>query len=368
MSEVARRWRLALGRYAEDGMGALSGRDRQMDEVLDYLYGREYRGRGLHGREGNLNPTQLTALNWLGRAQGLFPENVFQNLQADALNRYGMTELLSDPEVLSKIEPRQDLLPALLGFHDRAPADLKTQLRALAQRVIDQIVERLRPNVERAFSGRRNRFARSNVAAAANFDWRATVRENLSRYDAERQRLLAERLRFNARIKRRLPWTVVLCVDQSGSMTDSVIHAAVLAAILTGLPGVKVKMVLFDTSVIDVTSTLSDPIDTLLSVQLGGGTDIGNAMRYCETLIEDPVRTVLALVSDFFEGGSPRTLLGVIARLAEMQVMQLGLPALDDNGRAWFNENLAAQAADLGMQVGVMTPDRFAQWLAEVIA
>ena len=367
MSEAVRRWRLALGRYAQEQLGELQGRDGRMDGALDYLYGREYAGRGLKGRDGSLDPTQLTALNWLGQARGLFPENVFETLQSDALNRYGLTELLHSPDVLATIEPRQDLLPALLGLHGRAPDALKSQLRATVQRVIEQIMERLKPEVDKAFSGRRNRFARSNIASAANFDWRATLRENLSRYDSERQRIIAERLRFNSRIRRRLPWTVVLCVDQSGSMTDSIIHSAVLAAILTGLPGVRVKMVLFDTSVVDVTDRLTDPIDTLLSVQLGGGTDIGQALRYCETLIEDPTRTVLALVSDFGEGGSWREMLGVIARLAEARVTQLGLPALDDTGRAWFNDNLAAKAVELGMEVGAMSPDRFADWLAGVM-
>lgn len=368
MSEAVRRWRMVLGQYAQDRLGGLGGRDARMDEALDFLYGREYHSRGLRDRHGSLDPTQISALEWLGKARGLFPENVFADLQSDALNSYGLTELLRDPDVLARIEPRQDLLPTLLGFHGQAPDALKTELRALAQRVIDQIMDRLRSSVERAFSGRRNRFAQSHVPAAANFDWRATLRNNLSRYDPERQRIIAERQRFNARIKRRLPWTVVLCVDQSGSMTDSVIHAAVLAAILSGLPGVTVKMVLFDTSVVDVTDKLTDPIDTLLSVQLGGGTDIGQAMLYCETLIEDPTRTVLALVSDFYEGGSAQTMLGVIARLAEMRVTQLGLPTLDETGRAWFDEILAAQAADLGMQVGIMSPDRFAHWLAGIMA
>ncbi len=365
--EAKRRWRLALGRYAQNRLGSMQGRDGRMDETLDYLYGREYAGRGLADRGGSLDPTQMTALGWLGQARGLFPADVFETLQADALNRYGMTELLQDPQLMASIEPRQDLLPMLLSFHSRAPDALKSQLRAVAQRVIDQIVERLKPKVEQAFSGRRNRFARSNVVSAANFDWRGTLRDNLSRYDPERQRIIADRLRFNARVRRRLPWTVVLCVDQSGSMTDSVIHAAVLAAILSGLPGVRVKMVLFDTSVLDVTDRLTDPIDTLLSVQLGGGTDIGKAMTYCETLIDDPDRTVLALVTDFYEGGSTRPLLRAIARLAEARVTLLGLPALDSSGKAWFNATLAEEVARLGMEIGAMSPDRFADWLAGVM-
>ncbi|WP_108820593.1 VWA domain-containing protein [Pseudovibrio sp. Alg231-02] len=367
MSEPARRWRLVLGRYAQDRLGTLNRHEERMDEALDYLYGREYVGRGLHGRQGSLDPTQMSALDWLGKARKLFPGSVCDRLQQDAISRYQLNELLNDPQVLAQIEPRQELLPALLRFHGRAPEALKAQLRALAQEVINQIMERLRSRVDKAFSGKRNRFMRSNMASAANFDWRTTLQENMLRYDPERQRIIAEKLRFNSRVKRRLPWTVVLCVDQSGSMTDSVIHAAVLAAILSGLPDVRVKMVLFDTSVVDVTYKLTDPIETLLSVQLGGGTNIGQAMRYCETLISNPTRTIFALVTDFFEGGSEREMLGVVARLTESRVLQLGLPALDNTGQVWYNEQLAGEAGALGMQIGAMSPEFFADWLAEVI-
>ena len=48
---------------------------------------------------------------------------------------------------------------------------------------------------------------------------------------------------------------MILLVDQSGSMVDSVIHAAVTAACLWGLPGVRTHLVAFDTSVVDLTRT-----------------------------------------------------------------------------------------------------------------
>src|SRR5262249_12128439 len=150
-----------------------------------------------------------------------------------------------------------------------ADPGVRDKLRLIADQVIKEIVARLKSEVLRAFSGRRNRFRRSRLKSAANFDWRATMRANLTTYDPERKRIIAERLHFNSRERRKLPWRVILCVDQSGSMTNSIIHSAVMAAILSGLPGIDVKMVLFDTSIIDVSDKLSDPLETLLSVQLG---------------------------------------------------------------------------------------------------
>ena len=56
------------------------------------------------------------------------------------------------------------------------------------------------------------------VPTAASFDARGTVRANLRHWDAERQRLVVERPLFFQRNTRRIPWEVVLVVDQSGSM------------------------------------------------------------------------------------------------------------------------------------------------------
>jgi Mg-chelatase subunit ChlD len=364
-----RRWRLALGRYAQNSLGGLSGRDGDADRVLDYLYSREHARRGVKSSKGpgSLDPTQMSALNWLGNARSIFPNDVFEVLQSHALDRYGLTDLLKDPKTLDALKPNPALLKVLLSFDGRAQPEVKTKLRAIADQVIKDIIERLKSEIERAFSGRRNRFRRSKLASAANFDWRATIRANLATYDPERRRIIAERLYFNSRERRRLPWQIILSIDQSGSMTDSIIHSAVMAAILSGLPGITVKMVLFDTSIIDVSDRLADPLETLLSVRLGGGTDIGSAVGYCETLVSDPERTILVLITDFGEGASPRALYAAIARLAEARVKMIGLAALDDAGTPDFDHGIARRVADLGMQVGAMTPYQLARWLADII-
>lgn len=370
MSEqTKRRWRLALGRYAEKQLGGLAGSDGRADRALDYLYGREYDKRGLHRPDGpgSLDPTQMKALDWLGQARKLFPQSVFEVLQDHALDRYGLSELLDDPKTLDNLEPNQDLLKTLLSFHGRARPEIKDKLRQVADAVIQDILRRLKADVQRAFSGRRNPYKRSHVASAANFDWRNTLRRNLKNYDPKVGRIIAEDLRFVSRERRRLPWSVVLCLDQSGSMTDSIIHSAVMAAILSGLPGVRVSMVLFDTSIIDVTDRLTDPLETLLSVQLGGGTDIGRAAEYCERFIVTPERTVFVLISDFAEGANPRRLFRAVARMNEARVRLIGLSALDELGAPHHDEQIAGRLTSLGMQIGAMTPDRLAQWLADVM-
>ena len=105
-------------------------------------------------------------------------------------------------------------------------------------------------------------------------------------------------------------WQVIVLVDQSGSMADSVIHAAVTASIFTSLETLlKTHLAVFDTNVVDLTDTAADPVETLMKVQLGGGTDIGHALRWAEGIIERPDRAIIVLISDFYEGAGLNELL-----------------------------------------------------------
>ncbi|MGI9332103.1 MAG: VWA domain-containing protein [Gammaproteobacteria bacterium] len=369
-----RRWRLVLGRYAQDNLGddSLNTEDRRMERALDYLYGRELSRRGLRQRKqrsgfGSLDPSQLTPLRWLNEVSELFPASVFETIQRHALERYGLHSLLADPKTLDALEPNRALLKTLLAYKGQADPAVRDKIREVARRIVEEIVRRLKPRVSRALAGAPNRFRRSQFKAVQNFDWRATIRDNLEHYDPQRQVIIARRLHFYSRMRRRLPWTVVLCVDQSASMVDSVIHSAVMAAILSGLPSLKIHLVLFDTSVVDLSEQLDDPVDVLMSVQLGGGTDIGKAMSYCEQLVTQPTRTVCVLISDFEEGAPVARLLGAVRRMHESRITLLGLAALDDEAAPDYDRATAEQLTRCGMQIAALTPDRFADWLAGVI-
>lgn len=373
---LLRRWRLALGRYAERSLPAegLGGAERRADRALDYLYAREMERRGLRrggdarGRTGPLDPSELTALGWLGELRDLFPQSVCETVQAHAIDNLGMRELLSDPAVLDALEPSKDLLKSLIAFKGAANPAMREKIREVTRKVVEDIVRRLRPRVETALAGRPNRFRRSQLKSIQNFDWRATIRDNLRNWDAERGVIVADRLRFHGRSRRRLPWTVILCVDQSGSMLASTIYAAVMASILTTLPAVEVRLIVFDTSIVDLSSEAHDPVEVLMSVQLGGGTNIAAAMEYCETLITQPTRTVFALVSDFEEGGSVPHMLAATRRMASARVTLLGLGALSDDAAPVYDRRMAERLAACGMHVAALTPDRFAEWIGDVIA
>lgn len=371
-----RRWRMVLGRYAERSLPSegMTRTDQRTDRALDYLYAREMEKRGLRrskgpgGRFGTMDPSQLTALGWLGELRALFPQSVYETVQAHAIDHLGMADLLSDPKVLDALEPNKDLLKALIAFKGGADPAVREKIREVTRKVVEDIVRRLKPRVEAALAGRPNRFRRSQVKSLKTFDWRATIRDNLKNWDATRQVIIADALRFHGRSRRRLPWTIILCVDQSGSMLSSTIYAAVMASILSALPAVEVKLIVFDTSIVDLSSEAHDPVEVLMAVQLGGGTDIASAMEYCEGLVTQPSRTIFVLVSDFEEGGSVARMLAATRRMASARVTMLGLGALSDAAAPAFDRRMAERLTGCGMRVAALTPEHFAEWIGGVIA
>ena len=368
------KWRLVLGKYAErrivGGGPGLQGAQRRMDQALDYLYGREYQGRGLRGEQGpgSLDASQLTLVTWLGEVRELFPQETVEIIEKHALDRYGLTELVTDPRTLERLEPNQQLLRTLLTLRGHLHGEVLEMARRVVRRVVDEIRRRLESEVRQALAGRLNRFRHSPLAVARNFDALGTLRRNLRHFDTERRRLVIEQLRFFERNARRLPWDIILCVDQSASMADSVIHSAVMAGILAALPAFRVRIVVFDTSVVDLSGHADDPVETLMRVQLGGGTDIAQAVRYCGQLVENPQRTVLVLVTDFCEGAPPGELVRAVRQLAEARVRLLGLAALDGQAHPVYDRQMAERLAACGMEIAALTPQQLAHWLVKVVS
>ena len=377
---AVRRWRMVLGRYAESALPRSPG-DAGLDDTLAYLYDREYTGRGHllggagpgapggSGRGGGLGPSALRAVDWLDGARRLFPDSTIERLESDALTRYGLTGLLADPGSVDSIRTSPGLGAALLRIKGTIPPALADGMRALIARIVDDVVERLRRPMTTALTGVRRRHARSPHASARNFDWRRTIAANLGNTDPATGRMLVEDVRFMSRQRRRnVAWDVIILVDQSASMASSLLHSAVMASIMAALPGISVRLILFDTTVVDVSHLADDPVEVLMTCQLGGGTDIANAVGYAAAQVAQPTRTVLTLISDFEEGGSVSALVARVRDLAGSGVTMLGLASLTDDGAPWFDRAVADRLAGVGMRVAAMSPDRFADWLAEVTA
>ncbi|HEX9369548.1 MAG TPA: VWA domain-containing protein [Roseiflexaceae bacterium] len=369
------RWRLLLGRFADDSLGtALAGKGREgyrrMDRVLEYLYGREYAGRGVRegSRGADLSESVLAVPEWLRDVRDLFPGDTAEVIERHALDRYGMTELVTDEEVLRKLEPSYELLKAVLTFRHLMEGKVLQTARQIVRKVVEELRRRLAKEVRPVLWGRLNRLRRSRLKVYRNLDWHRTIRANLKNYDRKRRRLILEALHFFSRVERHMPWHIILVVDCSGSMMDSVIYSAVMAGIFKGLPSLRVSLIAFDTSIIDLSDQVDDPTELLMSVQLGGGTDIGGALCYCETRVQNPQRTVVVLVTDFYEGGPATALLASIKRLREAGARVLGLAALDERAEPAYDRQMAERCVAAGAEVAALTPSRLAEWLAKVLS
>jgi Mg-chelatase subunit ChlD len=366
LDDPIERWRLVLGAAGQGRLGAPTDGDAAaMSRSLDWLYDREtaQEGRGVRGGDED---SRLSTPDWLDGIHRLFPEETIERLEQDAVERYRLHEVVTHPGVLERVEPNPTLLRAVLRTKHLMSGRVREMARRLVARVIAQLLEELRTEVRRAFRGTLDRRRHTQLKQSRNFDFHRTVRANLKRWDPTTRRLHLARPYFWTR-RRRLAetWQVILLVDQSGSMADSLIHAAVTAACLVGVPGLRPHLVTFDTSVVDLSERVRDPVETLMSVQLGGGTDIGQAVRYGASLVTNPRRAIVAIVSDFFEGGDPERLLREVRELVDQGTKVLGLAALDREANPHFDRELAARLEAQGAKVGAMTPGMLAQFVAD---
>jgi Mg-chelatase subunit ChlD len=275
--------------------------------------------------------------------------------------------LLEQPRLLEKVEPNVELVKTLLTHKDL----LNPQTRVLARKIIDKVVNELKNKMKvqvvSALTGAIRRDRHSPRRVYRNLDIRTTLRRNLKNYDAERQQLLVDRLFFFAAERKKRPWHVLVVVDQSGSMLDSAIFSAIMASIFAELPAVRTSLILFDTEVVDLSDQVGQPVDVLLSIQLGGGTDITKALQYTQQLVREPARSIVVLISDFDEGREERDLVRQVRTMSEAGVRLIGLGALGYDARPAYNKTTAAKLRKVGMDILVCTPEKLAECMAQII-
>lgn len=370
--EQLNKWRLILGKYSseqlsfdDDGTGI---RYVELEDVLDFLYSREYGEEdGVRQQTGGSGGSSITVSEWINKIRGLFPKETVEIMEKQALDRYGMTELLTDKDVLAKLEPNQELLKTILQLKGSMNQDVLAEAKKIIRHVVDDLTKKLEQDIRQSIIGRVDRNRTSPVKSSRNLDIKKTIAKNLKNYDRENNRLVLERVYFNARVKKYNTWRVIIAVDESGSMMDSVIHSAVMAGIFAALPMLDTKLVIFDTNVVDLSGYVDDPVETLMSVQLGGGTDIGKAVGYCDTLIDNPDRTIVVLITDLYEGGNVGNLYAATRGIIEAGSKMIVLTALDMNANPNYNRNVAADMVRLGANVAAMTPNQLAEWVADIV-
>ncbi|WP_328531488.1 VWA domain-containing protein [Nocardioides sp. NBC_00368] len=364
------RWRLVLGGDAEEPLGSgtggtpmsLTAEDRARDEALEQLYGEQPKGRS-----AGLGGSAPRVARWLGDIRTYFPTSVVKVMQGDAMDRLGLHQLLTEPEMLDAVQPDIHLVSTLIGLGRVIPEHSRESARAVVRTVTDELEARLRSQTVQAVTGALNRAARTRRPRPADIDWGRTIAANLKHYLPEHRTVVPERLVGHARKAQQTQRRIILCIDQSGSMAESVVYSSVFGAVLASLRSVETKLVAFDTEVIDLTEDLDDPVDVLFGVQLGGGTDINRALAYCQSLIEQPEETVLVLISDLYEGGIREEMLRRSREITDSGATMVALLALSDSGAPSYDADHAAALAELGIPAFACTPDLFPDLMAAAI-
>lgn len=379
------RWRLILGKLAEQNLPLdLSNADNiDIENSLQFLFDREYdqdqeivfdaeNGDNGENKEaksvGGRGESQLIA-TWLQNIKRLFPKEAVEVFQKKAIEEYDMTYLLTDPEVLKTITPNMDLLKNVLMFKNMMSREVLEVAKSIIRAVVEELKEKLKSETVDVLSYKKNPNKRSYLKNFKNFDFKRTVQLNLKNYNKQHRTIIPSQLYFNSRInnKERNEYKIIILLDQSGSMLDSLIYSSIMASIFYELPAIETKLVLFDTSIVDVSDKLSDTIETLLSVQLGGGTDIYKALEYGKTLITEPNKTMFILISDLYDGNDLRYMYKSISDIIEGGSKMFVLPALDYYCNSSYDKKAAQHLANMGANVAAITPKELAEWIAKVI-
>ena len=383
------RWRLILGKAAEEH-GIDCGGDgeaERVEKLVGFLFeegngtgkgkgngpGRDGQGRPNPRRSGDRTSggrsDGLSVPDWVDQVNELFPNASREVMQKELVKRRGIRELLDKPELLEKVEPNLELVKTLMTHRDL----MNPKTRVLARKIIDQVVEQLKrkmqTQVEQTIIGAIRKDRHSPRKVYRNLDLKTTLRRNLKNFDPDSGKLLVDRAYFYAAERKKKPWHILVVVDQSGSMMESTIFSSVMASIFAELPATKTSLILYDTRVVDLSDQLGQPVDVLMKVQLGGGNDTALALQYATTLIRQPARTILVLISDFYEGDGPaeRAMIDQVRYLGESGVRLIGLAALGYDARPFYNKPTALKLKKVGMDVLVCTPEKLAECMAQII-
>jgi Mg-chelatase subunit ChlD len=357
--ERLRRWRLILGGAEADGIGlALAGDDLKRDQALERLYDAE--------RRAGLGASSPGVVRWLGDIRSHFPSSVVSVMQHDALERLNLRQMLLEPELLATVQPDLELATELIALGHVMPAETRDTARQVVRTVVEDVERRLASPLRQAVTGALNRASVTRRPRHRDIDWDRTIRRNMRHYQPTLRTVIPETLLGHARRASSVR-DVVIAVDQPGSMAASVVYSSVFAAVMASIRSVDTRLVVFDTSVVDLTELLSDPVDVLFGTQLGGGTDINRAVGYCQSLIRRPTETIFVLISDLFEGGIERELVQRVSELLGSGVTVIVLLALSDKGAPSFDHELAAKLAALGAPAFACTPEHFPDLMATAI-
>lgn len=369
MNKQLAKWRLILGSEAQEKISRmgkdsfeLSADEKIMDEALAAIYDETTESPSASKnskKQAGMGKSAPTLAKWLTDIRNFFPEDVVSVIQADAITKKGLKQLLLEPETLKSVKPDVSMVATLMALNRQIPERAKESARELVQAVVKDLMKKIEQDLRRAVTGAINKKNHTPIPSLTGLDWKRTIEKNLKHYDAASKKIVPEKFFFFEKTKRMKEWTVIIDMDQSGSMADSIIYASIMGTIFASMPALDTHVVAFDTEVVDLTDVCrNDPVDVLFGVQLGGGTDINKSVHYCSQFIDNPRKSLFILISDLYEGGVEAALIRRLTEFHENGVKVLVLLALSDRGTPAYDENVAKKISALGIPCFACTPNK----------
>ncbi|MFJ1797595.1 DUF5682 family protein [Streptomyces sp. NPDC088180] len=367
----ADRWRLVLGRRADQLPSGAARLATALDELYGAGHGEGSRGglpgHGGSGPRGGREPSFPGVREWSEELAALFGPGVREEVLAAAAVT-GRQDVLAELDPAAAT-PSVELLRTILRYAGGLPEARLAALRPLVRHRVDELTRRLATRLRPALTGTMS--ARPTRRPGGRLDLPRTLRANLAtaRRTADGTiQVVPEKPVFRSRARRSADWRLILVTDVSGSMESSTIWSALTASVLAGVPTLSTHFLAFSTEVVDLTGHVHDPLSLLLEVSVGGGTHIAAGLRHARSLIEVPSRTLVVVISDFEEGAPLAGLLAEVRALVNTGCHVLGCASLDDAGRPRYSTGVAGQLVAAGMPVAALSPLELARWIGEKTA
>ncbi|MFF9220718.1 vWA domain-containing protein [Streptomyces viridosporus] len=271
------------------------------------------------------------------------------SIEAGLVKRMHLREVLADPQLAARLTPSMSLIEQLLRDKNNLSGVALANAKALIRRYVDEVTEVLRTQVEKATVGELDRSVPPK-RVFRNLDLDRTIWKNLTNWDPEEERLYVDRLYYRHTSRKTTPQRLIVVVDQSGSMVDSMVNCTILASIFAGLPKVDVHLIAYDTQALDLTPWAHDPFETLLRTKLGGGTDGTVAMALAQPKIAEPRNTVVVWISDFYEWRT-HELFESMAAIHRSGAKFIPVGSVTSSGRGSVNPWFREKFKDLGTPV-----------------
>ncbi|GGY38377.1 vWA domain-containing protein [Streptomyces anulatus] len=371
MLAPADRWRLVLGRRADQLPSGAARLATALDELYGAGHGEGSRGGlpgpGGTGPRGGREPSFPGVREWSEELAALFGPGVREEVLAAAAVT-GRQDVLAELDPAATT-PSVELLRTILRYAGGLPEARLAALRPLVRHLVDELTRQLATRLRPALTG--TMLARPTRRPGGRLDLPRTLRANLAtaRRTADGTiQVIPEKPVFRSRARRSADWRLILVTDVSGSMESSTIWSALTASVLAGVPTLSTHFLAFSTEVVDLTGHVHDPLSLLLEVSVGGGTHIAAGLRHARSLIAVPSRTLVVVISDFEEGAPLAGLLAEVRSLVTTGCHVLGCASLDDAGRPRYSTGVAGQLVAAGMPVAALSPLELARWIGEKTA